>query len=261
MAGFRARRFWYRKPSWLLVWVMFEVWAGPNRVEETRLVEDLTETPHLGQVVQIAGYTALHTRAQTQTARGAVVFLPEAGQRSDSLLAARLNEYFPAHGWEFLSLQLPVLEPEAGPEEYLTLLEEAATRLKAAIAWLKTGGSETVAAVGHGFGGLALLQYLSQPELQLKAIVLLSVAWPEALDGQVQPWLEAAQLPVLDVYAEQDPLQVRSRALERRLLLKGKPSYRQIQFSAADHQFKSREDLLARRIDGWLRQVVTGGGS
>lgn len=241
------------------------LWASPNQVEEARLTLHLAEDLRQGQVVRIpldAGdFPAVHDLARTKKVRGVVVFLPEAGSRADSPIAAALRAYLPAHGWEVLSLQLPVLEPEAGPGEYQALLPDGSARLAAAVGWLRSRGGENIAAVGHGWGGLVLLEYLAEPDPRIRAAVLLSLVWPKPAEDQVRTWLQAVPVPVLDVYAEQDHPQVKAAALERHLLLKGKAAYRQIRFSAADHLYRARDELLAKRIDGWLRRVVPGENS
>lgn len=261
MADFKGPRYWCREfIGWLLLGVALSAQAAPNRVEEAGLLEQLKEDLRQGQIVEIpleAGkFSAVYAPARTQTARGAVVFLPEAGWRVDSPVASGIERYLPAHGWDVLSLQLPVLDAVAGPEEYRTLLPDGSARLKAAVDWLKSQGGEAIAAVGHGFGGLVLLKYLAEPEPQLKAAVLLSLAWPESASEEIRAWLQAVRIPVLDVYAEQDHSKIKATATERHLLLKDKPAYRQLQFSAADHHYHAKDELLARRIDGWLRRVV-----
>ncbi len=240
-----------------LLGVAFFASAAPDRLEEARLLHPLPELRET-QVVEIAQgeekFSALYAPARTKTLRGAVVFLPEAGWRFDSPIALGLARYFPAHGFEVVSVQLPVLEQEAEKAEYLSLIEAASARLKAAVAWLKSKGSERLAAVGHGFGGLVLLKSLGQvPEL--KAAVLLSLAWPEAADEEIKALLAAVQVPVLDVYAEQDHPRVKAQAVQRFLLLKEKPYYLSFEVSAAEHHYRGQEALVARRIDGWLRRV------
>lgn len=228
-------------------------------MEEARLARHLADLRQ-AQVVQIplsAGeFPAVHDLARTRTARGVVVFLPEAGSLAASPVASALRAYLPAHGWEVLSLQLPVLEPEAALEEYQTLVSDGSMRLKAAVGWLRSQGDAKIAAVGHGWGGLVLLEHLAEPDPRIEAAVLLSLAWPKLVDDKVRAWLQAVPVPVLDVYAEYDHPEVKALAPERHLALKGKAAYRQIRFSAADHDYRAQGELLARRIDGWLRQVT-----
>jgi dienelactone hydrolase len=249
-------------PSWCLklfglLWVALLASAAPDRIEEARLLHPLPELRE-AKVVEIGQgeerFSALYAPARTKTLRGAVVFLPEAGWRFDSPLALGLAQYLPEHGWEVVGVQLPVLEQGAGEAAYLSLIEAASTRFKAALTWLKSRGSERLAAVGHGFGGLVLLSSLSQAP-ELKAAVFLSLAWPEAAEEEVKAWLEAVQVPVLDVYAEQDHPRVKAQAVRRYLLLKETPHYFGFKVSAAEHHYRGQEGLLARRIDGWLRRV------
>ncbi len=251
---------------WWFVWaIALPLWAAPNQVEEARLTVELGENWRPGQVVRISldtgDFLAVYDPARTSSARGAVVFLPEAGARADSRIADALRAYLPAHGWEVLSLQLPVLEPEAEPKEYQSLLPNGLARLEAAVDWLQSRGSGSIAAVGHGWGGLVLLNALAGQAPKLKAGVLLSLAWPEGADDQVQSWLQAVRIPVLDVYAEQDHPQIKAAALARHLQLKDKPAYRQLRFSATDHAYYARLELLAKRIDGWLRRALSEGNN
>ncbi len=261
----RARRCWCpERLLAVLLWALaLPLWAAANDVEEARLTAGLLEGAPVGRVLQLqrdgGSFPALLEEARPAYRKGLVILLPEAGLRADAGLAGRLQRIMPEYGWSALSLQLPVLEPEARPDEYWTLVPEAVERLKFAIAAMKGEGLQNIALVGHGFGAAVALNYLSRdPDPAVRAVVLLSSWWPMERAARQRDWLTAVKVPVLDVYGESDAREIRRTARERHSILKGRKGYRQWRISGVGHHYRDREAWLAKRIYGWLERVAPG---
>ncbi len=261
----RARRCWCPERLFaVLLWALvLPLWAAANDVEEARLTVGLLEGVAGGRVVQLqrdgGSFPALFEEARPARRKGLVILLPEAGLRLDAGLAGRLRQTMPEYGWSTLSLQLPVLEAEARPDEYWVLVSEAVGRLKFAITAMKGEGWRNIVLVGHGFGAAVALNYLGHdPDPAVRALVLLSPWWPLERAARLREWLTAVKVPVLDVYGENDAREIRGTARERHSILKGRQGYRQWRISGVGHHYRGREAVLAKRIYGWLARVAPG---
>jgi len=261
----RARRCWCPERLFgILLWALaLPLWAAANDVEEARLTAGLLEGAPVGRVLQLqrdgGSFPALFEEARPARRKGLVILLPEAGLRLDAGLAGRLRRVIPEYGWSTLSLQLPVLEPEAHPDEYWALVPEAVARLKFAIAAMQGEGWRNIALVGHGFGAAVALNYLGHdPDPAVRAVVLLSPWWPMERAARLRDWLTAVKVPVLDVYGESDAREIRRTVRERHSILKGRKGYRQWRISGVGHHYRDREAALAKRIYGWLERVAPG---
>ncbi len=264
-AVFRARRCWCPERLFgILLWASaLPLWAVANDVEEARLTAGLLEGTSTGRVMQLqrggGSFLALLEEARPVSRKGLVILLPEAGLRADAGLVGRLRRILPEHGWSTLSLQLPVLEPEARPDEYWTLVPEAVERLKFAVAAMKGEGLRNIVLAGHGFGAVVALNYLGHdPDPAVRALVLLSPWWPERRTARLRDRLAAVKVPVMDVHGETDAREIRHTARERHLILKGREGYRQWRISGVGHHYRGREAWLAKRIYGWLERVAPG---
>jgi len=55
-------------------------------------------------------------------------------------------------GWHTLSIQMPVLENDAGFNDYLPLMNEVAPRINAAIRYLQKAGMKKIVLIAHSLG-------------------------------------------------------------------------------------------------------------
>ncbi len=242
----------------LLLWLLAPwVWAAPNFVEEAALVSGLQASLQPGRLIALQSgersFTAIWDEARSAQPAGCAIVLPEAGARADSAALEGLRTVLPAHGWSVLSLQLPVLEAEAGEAEYLSLLPEARRRTEAAVAYLQSRGIENPVLVGHGFGALVALAYVRGGGKSIGALVLMS---PWFGRGEMTAWLGGLRIPVLDIHGERDRPEVLAATAERHRLLKKLPAFRQWRISGAGHDYRGRETLLGKRIYGWLKSAA-----
>lgn len=245
---------------WLLLWGWLGVaWAGGNALEESRLLEGLhldSGAKALTLTAPAGSFQAILDEAATRKRKGVAILLPEAGARADAGVLRALRRGLPPHGWSTLSLQLPVLEAEAEPQEYWDLLPQAAARIAAAVARMKAARYTDIALVGHGFGATAALRYLGQGgDDSVRAAVLLSAWWPADHSDALETWSKAAAVAVLDVYGERDGRAVLRGALHRKLLFKELDGFRQWRVSGSGHGYRGWEAWLVERIYGWLQRL------
>jgi len=70
-------------------------------------------------------------------------------------------------GWHTLSIQMPVLENDAGFNDYLPLMNEVAPRINAAIHYLQKAGMKKIVLIAHSLGTYMSSYYLVESH-QLK---------------------------------------------------------------------------------------------
>ena len=155
-----------------------------------------------------------------------------------------------------LSVQMPVLANDADSLDYAPLFDEVASRLDAAIVYLKDAGYKNIAIVSHSMGSSMVAHYLSGDYLQpISSWVAIGMG-PGIANTSVDNLaaLESISLPILDLYGSVDLEQVLASAEQRAAAaqkLEGH-SYRQIKVEGANHFFQGSEAALGREVLQWL---------
>jgi pimeloyl-ACP methyl ester carboxylesterase len=154
-------------------------------------------------------------------------------------------------GFYTLSLQMPVL-PGKDFRAYAPVFPDAYKTIQAGIDYLtKEKGVKRIYIMGYSMGARMTSAYLS--EQQHPAIVgFIGVG---VLEGGGEP-LDANQnirrvrVPVIDVYADGTPLDLRS-AENRQSLVSDR--YKQVRIEGADHSFRGYDSRLAQEVIAWLK--------
>jgi predicted alpha/beta-fold hydrolase len=241
---------------------------GLDREREQQLTDKLAEEAKATETLWLEAngekFLALLTTQSNKKARGAVLILHSMGGHADwPQLISPLRTKLPEHGWTSLSIQLPVIAPENQIEDYGKTLEQATARIKAAVDLLYERKFFNMVAIGHSFGAASLLAYLEKQEKQ-KVIAMVAIGLQDY--AFVKPsmdlldLIENCKLPVLDIYGSRDFKKVIDQAADRRLAAnKGNNlQYAQMEVEGADHYFNKLEDILIKRIRGWLVKAAPG---
>jgi pimeloyl-ACP methyl ester carboxylesterase len=168
-----------------------------------------------------------------------------------------LRSDLPDHGWSTLSIQMPVLANDAALKDYDPLFDEVAPRIEAAVRYLREQSNQTIVLIGHSLGASMAASYLSnqgQQEIQgFIAIGLSATAVNDKMNSILA--LEKIRVPVLDLYGSRDQAGVlRSvKARQKAARKAGNSNYQQLEIEGADHFFVGSEDMLNRRVYGWLK--------
>lgn len=159
--------------------------------------------------------------------------------------------------WHTLSLQMPILDPQAAFREYGKTFPEAFQRIDAGIDFLKQRGVETIFLLGHSTGALMCLGYAAErPAAPVAGIVAIGTS----SDAGGGPYMQPAQMlakirkPVLDIYGSADlPVVLTTAAARREAARRAKNGgYSQVRVHGAEHFFIDRYDRLAAAVRGWL---------
>jgi pimeloyl-ACP methyl ester carboxylesterase len=154
-------------------------------------------------------------------------------------------------GLTTLSVQLPVL---ANPDyrAYAVTFPDAYKTLQAAIDYLtREKGAKRIYVLGYSMGARMTTAFLASVDIpSVSGFIGIGVleGGGEPLDANLN--IRKLKVPVLDLYADSTPLDLKS-ALNRRALVG--PQYKQVLLSGANHSFKGYESDLSREVVAWLK--------
>jgi len=208
-------------------------------------------------------FLSIYMRSDSAELNGAALVLHGRGANPDWIdVVQPLRVGLTEHAWDTLSIQLPVAREGASDKEWLALVDEAAPRIDAALAFLEERGILNVAVVAHSFGARMAAAYLAtrQPP-QVRAFVAIGMsADPAQRNSGNLGALRKLQLPVYDLYGERDLPTVLDSARERKLAAQdaGNNDYRQNQVAGADHFFSGQNEVLLSTVRAWLNKHAQG---
>lgn len=207
---------------------------------------------------------AVVSEAAARAPQGGIILLHDLGAHGDSTqLIAPLRQRLAQYGWTCMSVHVPALnEQRQAPAADLT--KHIQDLIGAASQQLAQKNMKLMAVVAHGASAPLAASALGAAAGSIRALVALSPSVPKTPDPALDmvATYRALNLPLLDVYGEADyPAviqQADARAAAKRT---GTPAndalFRQIVIPGADHQYLNQEDLLTRRIVGWLRKTLS----
>lgn len=202
-------------------------------------------------------FLGIYTEAEEDKGR-AVIVMHGTGIHPDwQQVIQPLRVGLTEHGWNTLSIQMPILPNEAEYLDYAPLYDEVPARIDAAIKYLKDNGSKDIVLIGHSQGSAMTAYYLSRSKQEVKGFVAIGMAAfaDEPRMNSIKS-LEKIQLPVLDLYGNEDLesilASVKSRAAAAQKA--GNKNYTQIKI-AGNHFFDGNEAVLVETIAGWLGKL------
>ena len=226
---------------------------GQDYARERRWEAEIVPGLVVGDAVKLrtaAGreFLALHTQASR--AKGAVVLAHGRNVHPDHEIIGALRIRLADRGYTTLSIQMPILGPEAQrvEEYYPRLFPEAADRLEAAGRWLAARAGPRIALVSHSMGAWMANEYLDgAPASPYRAWVSIG------LTGGFSWATYRSPRPILDVSGSADLPPVVDGAWRRAFAVQFAPAgSRHVVVEGADHMFTGREAELATLIADWL---------
>lgn len=236
-------------------------------------------------------FLSLYREDTTGSPQGAAIILHDFGTHPNwPEVIAPIRKALPGYGWATLSLQMPVMPMNEPLDRHVSLFDEAPERLQSAINYLQGNGINNIALIGYGLGAAMGAAYLAANEDSgIKAFVGISMVAYKDLDPRMYSpaSLEKIRLPVLDIYGSRDLDNVRFTSTARSNAARksgatvaqkqeltpfrqsataqaafskksGFIAFRQFEIPGADHSYTGFEDLLIKRIIGWLKQHAGG---
>ncbi len=201
---------------------------------------------------------SIYTENTTETAIGGAIVLHGSGVHPNWDQVVRpLRSQLPDHGWSTLSVQLPVLANDAEYQDYIPLFKEVAPRINSGVAFLKSKGIQNIAIIAHSLGSSMAAHYMAnKPDPSIKAFVAIGVSGNMHSEDKVGylTSLKTIKVPVLDIFGSNDltPVLESEKAKADVARKAGNKNYTQLKIPGANHFFDNKDDVLVKRIRGWL---------
>jgi len=183
----------------------------------------------------------------------AVILAHGRGQGPDSHVVSPLRKSINKElGFHTLSLQMPVLS-SAKYLDYAPTFPDAFKAIQAAIDYLTTEkGVTRIYLMGYSMGARITTAFL----VERPTPVIVGYIGVGLLEGGGKPLdanqnLSSIRLPVIDVFADKTPLDLKSAENRRSL---ASDTFTQVKISGADHSFRGYDDQLVQAVIGWLKE-------
>ncbi len=230
-------------------------------LREQRNALEIKEGLVVGKAISIkAGdqeFLAIHGDAVTGEVKGAVIILHGmGGNPAWSPVVQPLRLGLPDHGWETLSLQMPVAPTGSPGWVYKDLIPEAAPRVSAAVEYLRQRKIKKIIIIGHSMGSRMGLEAMAAG-IPKEVIGFVAASTPTNrgdTEAGVLGALAKIKLPILDVYGSLDSYSVLRGAKARIMAARRAENkdYVQVTIPGANHLFRGLEDDLQARVRSWI---------
>ncbi len=231
--------------------------GAQDYAREKRWESEIVPGLVVGEAVKLrtaAGHEFLGLHTPVSRARGAVVLVHGRNVHPDHEVIGVLRMKLADRGYSTLSIQMPILGPEASrvEEYYPALFPEAAERIGLAARWLAARGEARLALVSHSMGSWMANEYFdANPASPYRAWVSLGLTGGYSWAAYRSP------RPILDISGSADLAPVAEAAWRRRMTLAFAPEgSRQVIVAEADHFFNGRQGELAAIVADWLDVVL-----
>ena len=238
------------------------VCLASDLAKEQRWAEQIVDTIFDGEPVTLNDnglkFLAIYTPSSANSTSDAAIIIHGLGVHPDwDQVIHPLRTALPEHGWSTLSLQMPVLANGIGGDEYSPLFSEVSGRIEAGISFLKQKGATRVVIVAHSLGAAMgsyyLATYKSESVTAFIGIGMGSSRTP-VMDNVTS--LKSVDVPVLDLYGENDLGDVVASAEARKQALESKKVTlsKQKMVPGAGHFFDGKEQILIDEVTTWLNE-------
>ena len=231
----------------------------PDYARERRISDEIRDAILEGEIFYLndgsRNFMSIQTDADER--RGGALILHGRGFHPDwEDTVNPLRTGLAENGWTTLSLQMPVLAKDAKYNDYVPLFAEAGKRIQAGIRHLKQQGISPITIVAHSCGAHMAMQWIrDNGDADIAAYVGLGMGATDAGQQMTEPFpLDKMQIPVFDVYGENDFPAVLKMAPERwtQITTAGNLKSEQRVVPTADHYFTDKGDELVGLVSTWL---------
>jgi dienelactone hydrolase len=235
--------------------------------KETRWEEQIAPDLMVGDAIELEAdgvqFLALYTTPANGKAKGAVIILHGIGVHPAwPEVIEPLRTQLPDHGWQTLSLQMPILENGAEDKDYASLFPEVPARIQAGVDLLKRQGVDTIVLTGHSLGATMASYYLAvEKDPAVKAFALVSAGSSVPDDERMNSFRNLSRvtgIQVLDMYGTQDRAAVLDSVIKRKALDMNHNGnhYSSRAVKGAGHFYRGKETALVKTFSDWLEGVL-----
>ncbi|MDA0820967.1 MAG: hypothetical protein O3C28_00910, partial [Proteobacteria bacterium] len=195
-------------------------------------------------------FLAVYRDAEIQPPSGAIIINIANGRIVESSLTHRtIAQVAAGSGWASLSIQASERSNQAStsaPQDK----EEARLRLNAAIDYVRRQAIENIVIVGDAGGANVVIQCITKDSPAGVVAVIGLGLWSEDLTGTDIPLLDIVGTRDHEALLKHQARAAKTRQREHRVDL--------IVIDGADASFTGYEDVVAKRLRGWLERVTPG---
>jgi dienelactone hydrolase len=155
-------------------------------------------------------------------------------------------------GFHTLSLQMPVLS-STKYLDYARTFPDAFRAIQAAIDYLTSEkGVKRIYLMGYSMGARMTTAFIVERPTPL----IVGYIGVGLLEGGGTPLdanqnLSSIRLPVVDIFADKTPLDLKSAENRRSMV---SDTFKQVRISGADHSFRGYDDQLVQTVIEWLKE-------
>ena len=234
---------------------------------ERRLEAEIVDTIIDGEPVHLDadGHTflAIHTEADDGERRKAVIVLHGRGFHPDwPEVAGPLRTELPEHGWDTLSLQMPVLAKSAKYYDYVPILPASFPRIRAGIDYLRERGARPIVLAAHSCSVHMTMAYVRHHgDAEFDGFIGIGMGATDYRQPMREPFpLAAMSVPVLDLFGDEDYPAVQREAPSRLAAIRKAGNSHSVQriVPGAEHYFRDMEEELVDAVAEWLATLPDG---
>ena len=234
---------------------------------ESRLEAEIVDAILDGEPVHLdadgRSFLGIYTEAADGESGRAVIVLHGRGFHPDwPEVAAPLRVELPEHGWDTLSLQMPVLGKSARYYDYVPIFPAAFPRIRAGIEFLRARGARAVVLAAHSCSvHMAMAFVRIRGDTGFDGFIGIGMGATDYRQPMREPFpLATMSVPVLDLFGDEDYPAVRREAPNRLLAIRasGNPRSAQRVVPGAEHFFRDMEGPLVESVTEWLATLPDG---
>ena len=235
--------------------------AAQDLDREHRLEAEIIDAILDGEPVRLDAdghsFLGIHTEAGDGGPRKAVIVLHGRGFHPDwPEVAAPLRTVLPEHGWDTLSLQMPVLGKSAKYYDYVPIFPAALPRIRAGIELLRARGARTIVLAAHSCSvHMAMAFVRHDGDTGFDGFIGIGMGATDYHQPMREPFpLASMSVPVLDLFGDEDYPAVLRDAPARLTAIQaaGNPRSAQRIIPGAGHFFRDMDDELVDAVAEWL---------
>ena len=245
--------------AWITLLVLAAPVAASDLEKEQRWREQVEDSIMDGEAVDLVvegrEIFAIYMEAEDGSDKGMIVVHGTGIHPNWQQVVQPIRVEMTAHGWNTLSIQMPILHNEAQYEEYVALYPEVPPRLRAAEAFLKDRGIQTLLIAAHSQGATMSSYYLSRHPSDVKGLIAIGMGATQK-DSHINSAqsLKKITIPVLDLYGDDDLPGVLDTVDARTESSAHNAQYSQQMIKDANHFFDGMDDELVSAVAGWAQQ-------
>lgn len=245
--------------AWITLLVLAAPVAASDLEKEQRWREQVEDSIMDGEAVDLVvegrEIFAIYMEAEDGSDKGMIVVHGTGIHPNWQQVVQPIRVEMAAHGWNTLSIQMPILHNEAQYEEYVALYPEVPPRLRAAEAFLKDRGIQTLLIAAHSQGATMSSYYLSRHPSDVKGLIAIGMGATQK-DSHINSAqsLKKITIPVLDLYGDDDLPGVLDTVDARTESSAHNAQYSQQMIKDANHFFDGMDDELVSVVAGWAQQ-------